>query len=671
MSAYDLAHYIGTASTDEIGRLVVDRFKKEGEQLNRTGLWNQWIDNWRMYHNGAPGGSDFADAFQIEGTNGEILSVRFNEMRNLLTHMLNLMYANPPALKAVASNADADSLDAAQLYQSILTEKFKTKRVSKHMKRAGEMSMLMSPAWTLVEWNFFAGAPYVPNDVGELTYSGDLRVRAKSVLDLRFDQSKETWDDSEWFIVRERINRFVLQSQFVDQADKILRSARFNTFEQATVFADDTISDDIWVFKFFHRSVNSNLLPDGRYILCLEDGTVLGQDEGNPYANSEDGGITAYPISPNDGLSTVLSYPVASDLAPIQQMLNLVVSMYATNVAAFGAGNLVGPSSNSIEFTKLAGGMNYYGVPSKDFLPASLNVMPESQKDLVSFISVLRQFGEAHSGINSVIRGAPDSNIKSGRMAMIMQAAALQFMNGFNKSVLDNHEDVGNSMLRIFQKYATTQQVTTIVGESGIATPRNWDGDKLKKVARVQIELMNAVTDTLSGRLELADKLIEGGHVDGQEYITVATTGRLDPMIKAPMAQRSLVRHENQKLMIGQNPYVDESDDHKLHIPEHEADIANPDVRAQSKVLGIYKEHIALHRMFAAGLTPQQGPGAPSAIEQLAQAKQQGQNTPAGGGGGPPQGAPPGGGSPQGGGGGAGAVLGPPPGAMPNMGGQS
>ena len=669
MSAYDLAKYIGTASTTDVGRIIVERFKKEGEILSASGLWNQWVDNWAMYHNGAPGGSSFGDSFQVEGANGEVLSVRFNEMRNLLTHMLNLMYANPPALKAVASNADAESLDAAQLYQSILSEKFKTKRVSRHMKRAGEISMLMAPAWTCVEWNFFAGAPYVPNDAGELTYSGDLRVRSKSLLDLRFDQSKEIWDDVEWFITRERINRFVLASQFTDKADQILRMPRFNTFEQgSSMMSDDTTSDDIWILKFTHRTVNSNLLPDGRFILCLEDGEVLGQDEGNPYANTEDGGINAYPISPNDGLSSVLAYPVASDLAPIQQMLNLVISMYATNVAAFGAGNLVGPASNTVEFTKLAGGMNYYGVPSKDFLPAPLNVMPESQRQLEAFIGVLRQFGEAHSGINSVIRGAPDSNIKSGRMAMIMQAAALQFMNGFNKSVLDNHEDVGNSMLRIFQKYATTKQITTIVGDNSIATPREWDGDKLRKVARVQIELMNAVTDTLSGRLELADKLIEGGHVDGQEYITVATTGRLDPMLKAPMAQRSLVRHENQKLMLGQNPMVDESDDHKLHIPEHEADLANPDVRSQSKVFGTYKEHIALHRMFAAGLTPQQGPNAPSAIEQLAKAKADGKNQPApGGGGGPPQG---GGGPPQQHGGGAGAVMGPPPGTQPPGGGQ-
>ena len=106
--AKSLDDYIGTSPADQIGKKLLERIKRWRDGLQSSGLYRAWVDNWTMLHNGPPSGQggDFHNAFALEGENEDILSIRINDMRNLHTHMLNLVYSRPPGLKAIAANAN-------------------------------------------------------------------------------------------------------------------------------------------------------------------------------------------------------------------------------------------------------------------------------------------------------------------------------------------------------------------------------------------------------------------------------------------------------------------------------------------------------------------------------------------------------------------------------------
>src|SRR6185295_17178128 len=145
-----------------------------------------------------------------------------------------------------------ESLQAAYLFDSILREKFRQLRLSRQLKKAGEISMLMSPAFSFCEWNQFAGDPYAPDDSGQLEYTGDFKLRAKSVLDMAWDMSKEHWEDVEFFIVRERINKYLLASNFLDFADEIIaQPPYFSEEERYSMSWDNEDTEDIAVYKLF------------------------------------------------------------------------------------------------------------------------------------------------------------------------------------------------------------------------------------------------------------------------------------------------------------------------------------------------------------------------------------------------------------------------------------
>lgn len=590
--------YIGTMPTSKISEEISTRVNQWNAGLHRNGLVHQFRRNYRLYYNIDPFAYGYPvwDSFAIGGDNGEYLRIKGNLFRNFIQHILNLMFSKPPAIKAVAGNSEGPSLDAAVLFDAVVDDLMKTQKASRHMKKAGEYALVFGTGFCIVEWDANMGEEWVPKDNGDMIYQGGIRIRPKSPFDVFWDQGKEDWEDVEWVVVREYQNKYTLAAQFPDKAEEIYKIESKDKMQKSLFVFDPMETDDIFVYKLYHKPVNSNFLPNGRYVLMAGDNCVLYDGE-NPYD-----GLPVFRVTPMEGIGTCYGYTPANDIAPLQMLYNLVLTCVATQVSAHGAGDIMVQRGSDISFANLAGGRNVIeyapGMQPPQAL-SLLNIPPE----LMNTPGMIDSLMEKLTGINSVMRGDPNENLKSGRALAIVQSMAIQFMSGFQMSVVNFTEDIGNFVLKLLQKFATTPRMAQIVGENKIAEAMSWNNETMMRLARVRAEVVDPFMQTVTGKLEKADALLQAGLVTNpQEYLTLSETGNIDPLLKGPMSSLKLIREENKMLMNGQEPIMLSTDLHPEHISEHKVVLDNPQARYNPQMVQATLNHIQKHEMAQQGI---------------------------------------------------------------------
>ena len=631
---HSLDDYLGTCNAADFGDRVVERLKRWRETLETNGLLSVWQRNRRQYMNASAeptaGGWQTNDPFSIQGENGEILAVRINEARNLVTNMLNLTFAKPIGLKPVATNATPEALEGAEIAETRLTEMFHAGQGDKVMRDAGEIALVVTTGFVDVEWDLFAGEAFLPADDQTQTYTGAPKLSTRWPDEVCFDITKKSWSEVWDVIVIQRANRFILASQYPDWETEILAQPSFSDSEFCTSPYADEDSDDIAVLKYVHRPVNPKFLPNGRYGLVLEDGTAI-RDGDSPYAMVGDGKLGIFPITAASGMGSVYGYPVMNDLSPLQQWLNLVATMIATLVAGYGAPNVSGPALLQMDIQQMVGGGRYFGMKAGQGDVKALNLLPDL-KPLFELIQAISSFGEKLSGMNSVVRGGAERDM-SGKAVALWKSMAVQFMSSFMQSAIEQKEAVGDYILRLEETFATGEQIAARTGDDNVQQVVKYRAaDKFRYVAKVRAEAVDPVAMTPEGREARADKLLEANMFppgSTAEYMTMVKTGRDEPMFKAPMAHLMLIQRENSLLLRGEEPIVLEDDKHELHIDEHAALLAEPSARGNEQLMAVVLEHKAKHVLFTMGVSPMQGVDPqtgmpyPSAVEQLEQAKAQ------------------------------------------------
>lgn len=605
MADYD--SYLGTCSGDVIGDRVVERFKNFRQQLESNGLMRQWRRNFSQAHNGpsevakSGGWEDFGTA----GEDSEIMSVRLPLTRELLTHQHNLAYSQPVGLRAIASNSSPDAIEAAEVQDALLQNDFDDQNGGEMMRSSGFAALITGTNFIDVEWDLFAGANYITDPKGNEMKTGAPKYSERWVDEVEFDISIPRWVDVYRNTVLCRENRYKLASQFPDHERAILDAPALKDSELASVRYMDDDSDDIVFLRFMHRPFNSRLLPVGRLTLVLEDGTVL-RDGDSPYATVNDGKFTLHPITSTAGMRTVYGYPVATDLAPIQEWLNVCASMMATLVAAFGAPNVVGPPMDMLNVEDLVGGGRYFGVPMNQGKVELLNLLPDLAP-MINTLQLIESFGEKRSGMNAMIRGDVGDE-SSGKKVALVKSMAVQFMSGYQQSIVRQHVNVANSSLSLRQAFGTGEQTVEKLGEGKVSQTLHYNREKLRLVKQVRAEAVDPVATTPEGREERAWAFMERGMVRSpRQFFTLVKTGRDEPMYDAETAINGLILRENERLRNGQPQMVIAEDEHEDHILQHKALISDPEARDNPELMAIVLDHIALHQMFLAGVTPLQG----------------------------------------------------------------
>lgn len=551
---------------------------------------NEYIDkmnvSWRFYHGAYNDSGSESHRVNFTGEQGELVQISVNHYSNLAQHMLNMITGSRPIMEARSVNTDYKSLAQTYLANGILDYYMREKNLEAAIRRATEMSIIMGSGFIKMEWNANAGEIFdVDPETGEFNREGEIEFYNLSPLDVVMDGTKENWQERDWVLVRTFKNKYDLAAKYPDQADKIIGLAsksEINNYRIAYFSNDET--DDIPVYEFFHK--HSSSMPEGRYMQFLASDIIL-LDQGLPYRE-----IPVYRITPREILGTPYGYTPMFDIIPIQEMINMAYSTIATNQNSFGVQNVWVSDESDIAIESLSGGMNVIRSKAK---PEGIN-LTQTPGEIFKYLEILIQSAETVSGVNSVARGNPEASLRSGTALALVQSMALQFMSGLQGSYVKLIEDTGSGLLNILKDFALTPKIAALVGKNNKTYLKEFTGEDISHINRVIVDVGNPLSRSIAGRVQMAEQLAQMKMLKNpQQYFEVMNTGKLEMAYEGEMAQTLLVKAENERLMEGRGVRALATDSHRLHISEHQAVLADPDLREDENLTGAVLQHIQEH----------------------------------------------------------------------------
>ena len=467
------------------------------------------------------------------------------------------------------------------------------KRVERHLHDATRNALLFTEGFVSEWWEPTAGAKLaVDEETGMTKHEGDIRYASHEPVDIVRDPNLKSWHQRSWVVIRTYENKYDLAARFPEYHDEIVGTMYGPSVKDHYLggqFLDRSVeSDQIPVLNFYH--VKSAGVPDGRQMTMLADGTVL-SDSILLYKH-----IPLHRIVPNDQVGTPMGMSVSTDLLPLQEMLDAHYTTILSINENYAIPKVLLPIGSQVMADSLSAGFQTISYNPQAGKP-EIMVMPIAPEGLFKAMQQLQHDMETLSGVNSVSRGNPEASLRSGSALALVQSMAIQFHEPLQRSYISLLEDVGTATIQIMQDYADTPRIIQIAGKrnKGIIQ-QSFSSKDIEGISRVQVQVGNPLSKTVSGRLSIAQDLLQNKIITtAAEYLMVLETGELEPLTQGATAELLNLASENEMLLDGTQVPVLFTDNHVLHIQEHTALASDPQVRSNPEQFGIIAQHIQEH----------------------------------------------------------------------------
>lgn len=598
--------YWAADETEKCISAALEKRRQYRDWLARTGRIGRMGRSLRAYYGYTPMGDGDTSLILNTGEQGEMADLAVNHFAALVRQALVLITSDKAAFKAVAGNSDYKSMAQAQLADGLLEHYDRKLHVSDIEGAAAFRALLMGEGYVSVTWDVEAGDTYaVDPESGRPVREGDLLFRVFSPLDVAYDVSA-TQGRRPWMLLQTKRNKWDLVAQYPEKKDDILGSeAQRDEYDWMTwTLEQRKVSDDtVTVYELYVPA--SPAVPNGRLVTFLDGKTWL-FDGPLPYDD-----VPVYGMQPDETIGVAAGHTSTFDLLGMQQALDMCATIATTNLQAGGVVNFWAPSANDLNVRQLSGGMNFISSPVK---PEALNgvaMSPEVGRWAGQYVGWM----QAISGINSAVRGDPEKGMPAQAMAFL-QAQAIQFHSGLQRAFMRMREQVRTANIELLKRYANSKRVALIAGKATSWMRKEFTADDLRDIDRVTVEEVNPALRTLAGKKAIADELLQKGLIaQPQQYLTLITTGRMEPLFEGEEANLMRIRRNKEMLQQGIGlppvavgpdgmPLVDavtglaqfaddgqphvrplKTDTHWLDIPEYLAVLAMPDARERPEVV--------------------------------------------------------------------------------------
>lgn len=564
-----------------------------------------WSRNYRAYYSDFLDNYSYSEGLGFSGEHGEQVEMRVNQAKSFTNQLKSLITKQRLNFDAVTSNSDTASMSTAKVAKAISDSVVKNHNIERKAKKMVEQSLVLGSSFLMVTWDQNKGESYAVEDDGEIIGQGDLDIKVIPPWDVHFNKRLNDWEELDWIIVREKDNRWDLIAEYPNLEEELLavESVRENTVideEAYNSFLMDELHDDedmIYVYKFFHRSTAA--MPLGRVVTYCNSSCIL-EDIVNIYEF-----LPVIPYMPQQLTNYLIGYPMFSDLLPLQEMIDSNYSAISSNQLNFGIQNILNPNGNDIQVTDLEGCrfINYspmVGVEGGG-KPEPLQ-LAQSAPELFKFSDMLKANMMELSGINETLRGMTPPGVTSGVAIATLSANAVENASDYIHSYVSTLEELMTKCLKIYKRFVEVERVVEVTGFNNTYETISFKGDDLSAINNVRLTTANPLSQTLSGRITIAQELLANGLISNpKEYLDVLNTGNINSATESNSEELDLARSENDYMQKGSDAIATVMDDHASHILIHRKLLQNPVVRTDPKakdliarVTSHIQEHIGL-----------------------------------------------------------------------------
>jgi len=631
--------YWAGSKREDVARHIFDKVRIYHDFLRQSGRLEKIRKSYAVMSGGSVDGTGKVSwEISRSGEQGELLVSAENHYRNIGNNLLTLITAQRPTIQCKAANTDAKSLSQTLIADGLLDQYLTERKLETQIKRAVKNAIFLSEGFMAILWDAQAGedAGPAPESIDALMAgeevptlkTGDIQALSLGPLDVIRDTCGTSWDSLDWVVIRHFVSKYELAARYPELAERIVARSDRSEAEWSGFFARKNATDLVAHYTFVHKRTRA--LPQGRLVQLLDADLVL-FDGGSPYSD-----IPVYRVVPDEIEGSCFGDTQLWDLMGPQDAINAIDSTIITNELGRGIGNILVPRAANISVEALSTSMNevkYDGqVPPMPLTwPATPSEFFAYKREKIAAMEVL-------SGVNSVVRGAPSQAVgsdASGAKLTFIQAQAIQSNSNLEKSYADLVRDVCLAILHRFKDFGGQfPRMAKMVGKANAFMVREFTADDLQSIERVKVDVGNPLMRTVSGRMAVADKLVEMGVINpsipgaAEQYLMLVKAGTYEPMIESSQTQQMRIRAENERLMEGGEVRALISDPHWLEISQHLTLLDNPSLREatpeneaiQANVLSHVQTHIEFMKTADPLLVALRG--GPQAMQLLEIAKQ-------------------------------------------------
>ena len=580
------------------GREYIDALQEKintyRDDISRSGRSALWQLSLGAFY-GASQDGKCAWAVTPGGEYGELVQMKVNEYASLLRHQLVLAIQNRPAGIAKAINTDTETLRNARI-GTLLVEYYLSD--PKHMfeidyVQALELALATAEAFVVQSWDTFLGEPMTAGENDEEIFSGDLVQDVYPVWNTARDIGLPNPNKSPWFIFSKRANKFELAAKYpAFREDILLYSRNSSAIRPPVIFQVGTDNTD-YVEQHLLIHLPTMAKKEGRISLMIGD--CMPFDGPYPYPAK-----CFHRISDREIFETAFGHTSNYDLLALEQVTDNLHSIALNNLSTFGVNTIVGPKGGGVSFQELAKGLRYIELDPALVDKLKVLELASVRPEIFNYGQALSQMKGQLSGINSILRGDPQGQLKgaSGSAMALLQSQAISFNSGIQKSFYNLLNSGGTGTIEILRKYADDERIVRIAGKSNAQAIKEFkfDAETLKSVSTVVFEAVNPILQTASGKLTIADNLLQAGMLTNpKRYIEVLTTGNLNVLIEDDVAMEEAMLEENEHLVDGEQVEAIITEMHEDHIRAHQAVISTPNAKKDPMLVTRVLQHIQQH----------------------------------------------------------------------------
>jgi len=585
--------------------------------------WYQTIRKLYQLRYGLPSDASPFDVSAVGagGEQGELSQVHANLVGNLVHHAVTMTVSDKPSWKPAAANGDFNSQAQTLIAASVLDFEMRDKQLDRVLRQVAELALLQMAGHFSVLWNHTGGGVYekplpMVDELGQprvgpdgapllspVVYNGKLDVRAHSPLDVIFNLAKRDSDHS-WQILKRPVNRYDLIARNPKLEERIMALAPDHEaiLDFRTSRGQEFESEEVPLYTLYHRP--SDAVPKGREVQFLGDRETIIFDGPSVYGDR----LPLYRVCPNEMHGTAFGVSPARDIISLNIVYNMLLSTAITNNAQHGVANVAVEKDAGLVTRQLEGGEQVWEVNAGRQLPTAINLVNTSP-ETYQLAGLVKGLAEQFMGLSATSMGQASADM-SGAYAALLDSKALQFASLFQASYAAGVADMGTAIVRLYKSFAKTPRpLEIIVGDDQKYLLPAFTGSNIGEVDRVVVETKNALQDTVSGKMQLVQQLIEVGTLQGpmagRALMELYRTGTLEPAVSGPEREAMLIKSENAAIAQGQVPPVRNDDDHRAHLAGHKPVGGTPQARTNARLMWALDEHQLGHVRALASAIPE------------------------------------------------------------------
>ncbi len=562
-----------------------------------------WIRNYVAYYSCVLDPNSWDTSLVYTGEQGELIKMVIPEARSLIRQLTSIITKQKLAFKCITESSTTDSVNAIRLADAVASDIVKTQDLDQKGDYFVEQALVSGLGYLYPHWRTDLGAPYAYDpDQDMIMYQGMVKVDTKTVYDVYYDFSIEDFKDVPWVRIRTIKNRWDMIAQHPDLRDAIMAVPSIRTDRGAFRSQYYTVGEDdlIYVYDLYHKITPA--LTSGRMMFYSDENTIY-FDGPNHYKT-----IPLVVLKPESVAGTGFGMPKFSELLPAQEMFDTMFSSVCTNNAAFAVQNIAAPRGANISAQDIQG-MNWFSftpMPGVEGggMPKAIQ-LTQSSPETYKLIDYLDKYMERLSMINGALRGEPPAGVTSGTAIATLATNALEFINSAAKAYRYGMRECMMHCFNAMVVFAKADQWAKVTGKNNTTVFKKYSGKDLESVRDIEMTEVNPIMQTVAGRLDLAEKMLQSGLVKNtQDYIKILDGQPVNTMYENEQSSNDLIMQENEALLEGKPVVIAPTDDDAMHVYKHGMLLNNEEVRMKSDKIANIMDHILEHSNAAKNKDP-------------------------------------------------------------------